>query len=345
VQHINKDFLNLGRLWGQFQRRGQQRQLGQKMNILREMGLGPGRLPRTPQRRRDRGVVVGRGGGRGFRKQDELFKESQMTDIDRLTDEVNAVIAKITALAKQKHTYTFSHDDGNDNGDDGNGDYGYDDGNSNPSMSADNDDNGNGNGNGNGDDEPDDDLEKLQKLGRSDQPRYPLDSSHAGLHYPEDDLTEALYHNDEDERPGDLQTTDHQTYTHHFQRAVDNVSRTEGCDRQEAMRRLRARYPGVADHGNIPVSKRAPGLVNSLVEAEMRKGCNAEIAAQRVAQAHGFRAFDNDADLINKRAWDLGSEFQKRAEYVYGNSAMDRCESLRATRLANPALFKRLQRA
>jgi hypothetical protein len=258
-----------------------------------------------------------------------------MVDLDKVTAEVEAVVQKLEALAKQKHTYSFSHetDDGN-----GGGDYG--DGDSNPSQYASEADNGN-----NGDDEPDeDDLEKLRKLGRSDrEPRYPLDHSHAGLHYPEDDLTDAIYHNDEDERPGDLQTTDHQTYTYHVQRAVDNVSRTEGCDRQEAMRRLRARYPAVADHGNVPVAKRAPGLVNDLVAAEMAKGLNYECAAQRVAQLHGFPGFQQDADIINKRAWD--AEFTKRAEDIYGNSTLDRCEALRATRLANPNLYKRMQRA
>jgi hypothetical protein len=254
------------------------------------------------------------------------------SDIDALDRQVNAVIRKINALAKTKQTFSFSHDDGQD---DGNGD--YDEDVSNPSMDA--SDNGNGD-----DDEPDDDdIGKLRKLGPSDrEPRYPLDASHAGLHYPSDDHMEALQENSEDDRPGDLQTTDHATYSHHVQRAVNNITNTEHCDRTEAMRRLRSRYPSIADHGGVPVAKRAPGFINDLVAAEMAKGLNSECAAQRVAQAHGFRAFDNDATTINKRAWE--NEFAKRAEDIYANSTLDRCEALRATRLAHPRLYKALQR-
>jgi hypothetical protein len=40
-----------------------------------------------------------------------------------------------------------------------------------------------------------------------------------------------------------------------------------------------------------------------------------------------------------------GSEFTKRAEAIFGASTLDRCESLRATRLANPSLYRKMQRA
>jgi hypothetical protein len=249
------------------------------------------------------------------------------TELDRLTSEVTRVIAKLEALAKTKQTFSFSHDDGDD------GDYEDD---SNPSMDA--SDNGD-------DDEPDeDDIGKLRKLGPSDrEPRYPTDASHAGLHYPEDDLTDALYANDEDNRPGDLDISDHRDWQHHVQRAVDNISNTEHCGKEEAMRRLRARHPQIAN--SAPVAKRAPTGFDDLVAEQLQKGCSLELAKQRVVNAHGYNAFNNDAGVINKRAWSLGSEFEKRATEVWSTSTLDRCESLRATRLANPSLYKRMQRA
>jgi hypothetical protein len=51
------------------------------------------------------------------------------------------------------------------------------------------------NSNGNGDDDEEDDL--VAKLGPSDlPPRYPGDPSHEGLYYPDDDLNDAMLHND-----------------------------------------------------------------------------------------------------------------------------------------------------
>jgi hypothetical protein len=78
-RNLQKDFLNIGRTFRSMTRRPD----AQKWGILRGMGLGPGPAPRVPQRRPDRGFVVGRGGGRGFRKEFtdlELFKAGYRPD-------------------------------------------------------------------------------------------------------------------------------------------------------------------------------------------------------------------------------------------------------------------------
>jgi hypothetical protein len=250
-----------------------------------------------------------------------------MTDLDNLEKKVAALMREIDKeVAKAKHTYTFSHDDGEDG--DGYGDDGDDYNDSNPSLDASNDD---------------DDDGDIEKLGPGPRPRYPGDASHAGLHYPQDDLADALQSNDEDDRPGDLQTTDHATYRHHVQRAVDNISATENCPKEEALRRLRARHPAIAN-GSVPVAKRAATDFDSLVSREMKKGVNREIAGQRIAQQFGFRAFDNGS-RITKRRGDLIYEFQKRVDEIMWKDQVDATEATRRARMEDPRLFAAMQRA
>jgi hypothetical protein len=68
------------------------------------------------------------------------------------------------------------------------------------------------------------------------------------------------------------------------------------------------------------------------------------MAAQRVAQLHGFRAFDR-VDAITKRANDTAATFEGVAEHHWADDvSLSRTEALRKARLENRKLFKRYQR-
>jgi hypothetical protein len=287
---IKKDFLNIGRIFGQFRRRPN----AQRLNILRMAGLGPGHLPRAPRRRPDRGFVVGRGGGRGgrgFRKQ--WTEESNMNEhtLNRLQAEVDDLIAKIDQEVGKAN---------NNNGEDDD----FEDGDSNPSMDASDSD---GNGDNNDDDEEeDDDVAKFSNT-------YHLNTRSVA------------------DRPGALEHSDHRSPglgnspavqpagRHKFDALTDKIMREENTSKTEAQSRTRQRFPDVyrsyQDHlaGSSTqqqsfarsrvrgsYTKSAPTTFEDLVNAEMRKGCNYEIAAQRVLQLHGANALRNRA--INKRA-------------------------------------------
>jgi hypothetical protein len=165
-----------------------------------------------------------------------------------------------------------------------------------------------------------------------------------------DSETYYVTENSSEDRPGALKTSSHSQPRHKFEALVDHIRNDQGITRSEAMSQARMNFPDVyrsyqGHTSNSDTNKRAPQTFENYVQAEMRKGVTREVAGQRIAQAHGFNAFNNDAGAINKRAWDLGAEFSKRAEDVYGNSVLSRTEALRATRLANPSLYRKMQRA
>jgi hypothetical protein len=125
-----------------------------------------------------------------------------------------------------------------------------------------------------------------------------------------------------DNRPGNLQQSDLSDWQDHAQRAIDGIAASEGCSREEATRRLRQSNPEVAD-GNPPMDKRAPMTFEDAVEIEMRKGVNAEVAGQRVAQAHGFTLPHRITKGDN-----ISFEFAKRAEDIWqADSSLSRTES------------------
>jgi hypothetical protein len=273
-----------------------------------------------------------------------------MTDIDLLEKRVNALCREIDsalakrhgedwlAAAKARHRVIVEHDDGNGNGD-GDGDYG--DGDSNPSMDAseadDDDDNGNGNpGNGNDlddDDEEDDDntLAVAKALDGTDSNTY-LINQHSTAN-----------------RPGALKHSTHSAPRHKFEALVDKIKNDQDCPKSEAMAIARQHYPDVyrsyqRHTSNSDTSKRAPSTFEDLVNVEIAKGCNYEIAAQRVAQLHGFRAFDYGS-RITKRRGDLLYEFQKRVDEIMFKDGVDATEATRRARLEDWRLFSAMQRA
>ena len=186
-----------------------------------------------------------------------------MTDLDTLAKRLNDITAEIDKQLRHRVTIESHDGDGYDDAD-------YEDV-SNPSLEADDDS-----------DEPDD--HNYNELPDDD----------------EDDLgkrsvNEYLREHDTSNRPGALKTSDHATYRTKTQAMVDNIAASENCTKTEAMRRLREWHPDVVN--GTPVSKRGPTTFEDLVNIEMAKGLNSEVAAQRVAQQHGFRALDHRNNL------------------------------------------------
>jgi hypothetical protein len=82
------------------------------------------------------------------------------------------------------------------------------------------------------------------------------------------------------------------------------------------------------------------GTWEDLVGSEMRKGCNAEVAAQRVAQQHGFPALHNRRIA---KAEATADDFQKEAEFVAERDGISRTAALRKLRLENPHYFAQMR--
>jgi hypothetical protein len=274
-------------------------------------------------------------------------------DIDNLTKKVNALVADIdNAVAKARHRVIVEHDDGN--GDD-DGDYG--DGDSNPSMDAseaDDDENGNGNP---GNDVDDDEDEEDNDLGKAERTAaYQATNSAA-------------------DRPGALEHSTHRSAglgntpavqpsgRHKFTALSEKIAREENVSKTEAQSRARTRFPDVyrsyqdylagssaqeqqssRNAYRASYSKRAPVTAEDYIAAEIRKGFSPEMAAQRVAQLHGFRAFDR-VDAITKRSNDTAAMFEWTAEHHWCDDAsLSRTDALRKARLENRKLFRRYQR-
>jgi hypothetical protein len=236
------------------------------------------------------------------------MKELEPMDIiERLAKQVDNLVAEIDAVAKAKHTYTFSHstDDGNDGEIDA----------SDPSLDDADAENS------------DDDEEDGEDVSKAS-------------------INAVLRENDTDNRPGTLKHSDHTQPRHKFEALVSKIVNDQGIPRSQAMAYARQQYPDVyrsyqefTNGNSATTAKRAPDLV----EIEMRKGVTREVAQQRVAQLYGYRAFDTP-DRLSKRADDAEYDLIAKANEVWADSGLSRCEALRETRLANPRLHKVLTR-
>lgn len=86
--------------------------------------------------------------------------------------------------------------------------------------------------------------------------------------------------------------------------------------------------------------KRSPAIFEDLVSQEMRKGCNMEVAAQRVAQAYGSTALSN---RMFKRTYAVENQFRDAAEEIYRSENCSRTEALRKARQEKPTFYKALR--
>jgi hypothetical protein len=262
-----------------------------------------------------------------------------MTDLDALIKRIDSLTDDISrTINKRVQRFHLEHDDGVDDasgdGNDGSGDNAAaeDTWSEHADASAD----GNNADLGDDGDGYDDEEDDGSDLGKASVNRF-------------------LRENNEDNRPGSLEHSSHTSSSnqrHKFEALALKVKNDNGIPMSTALAQARMQFPEVfADYqrwrrnGSNGIGKRAPATYEDLVAAEMAKGLNAECAAQRVVQMHGFRALDRRA--LSKReavAVVAEDELMKRAEDIYQNSELNRCESLRAARQQSPrGLMKSLR--
>jgi hypothetical protein len=282
-----------------------------------------------------------------------------MTDIDTLCKRVDDLCKEIdeaAALHKARHSrHTTIAEHFSDDPELGSDDY---EDVSNPSADADDDSDGADDGDDGNDLEDDDEDDGISKLGGA--PHL----------YQREEAAGYAQSNEAANRPGSLKHTSHPekrntivqatrpARRHAFDDKIDFVKDRDGVTKSVAMQRARLEFPDTwqayqaslagssaqeqyaarAGRGTT-VGKRAP----SLIEAEMMKGCSREVAAQRVAQQHGFRAFDQSTS-IRKRA-DLTYEFQSRVDEIMRKDRVDACEATRRARQEDWELYAAMQRA
>jgi hypothetical protein len=238
-----------------------------------------------------------------------------MTDrIDQLTAELDSLVRKIDSaldddLAKRTQHFSFTHDDGVDDGEINARD-----------PSADDD------GNLDDDGDVEDELDKLS-------------------------VNRFLREHDTANRPGDLPHSNHTSSSnsgHKFESLAAKIKNDRGVPLSEAMAQARQEYPDTYrdyQRWHETLGKRGPTTYEDLVNAEMAKGCNREVASQRVAQLRGFPALDH-RNMAKTEATAIVAEDQlmKAAQEVWEDTSLSRCEALREARKSNPGLYRRMTR-
>jgi hypothetical protein len=263
-----------------------------------------------------------------------------MTDLDTLAKRLNDITAEIDKQLRHRVTIESHDGDGYDDAD-------YEDV-SNPSLEADDDS-----------DEPDD--HNYNELPDDD----------------EDDLgkrsiNEYLREHDSANRPGALEHSTHHSgghtttaavraaAPHKFDALVSHIQERDNCSRALALSRARQEHPDAyrayqdfvasspdsEQYSRRLIGKRGPLTYEDLCQIEMRKGVNAEVAAQRIAQAHGFRALDYRS-LSKAAASSILAEdaLLKTANDIWSDDpTASRTDALRQARLASPSSYRRMQR-
>jgi hypothetical protein len=141
-----------------------------------------------------------------------------------------------------------------------------------------------------------------------------------------------------------------------FDHKVDMVMARDGVARHIAMQTARNEFNReFSEHQNSlsegptrnqhahrsagQATKSAPTYYEDLLSREMAKGCNMEIAAQRVAQQYGYDAQRNYPSMIRKGA-DLSERFARIVKSIYTTEDVTKEEATRLARHRNPALYR-----
>jgi hypothetical protein len=146
------------------------------------------------------------------------------------------------------------------------------------------------------------------------------------------------------------------TKRHRFESRIERIRSRDGVSKTEAMSRARVEHPVLfaeyQDHlarrstsqqhvtrGWDQVGKRGSETFESLVSEQIAKGCSPSLAAQRVANLHGYEAMRNSMYKGESR---LADRFQKRVDRLIeeGYSGTDACQIVRQS---DPLLFKAMQ--
>jgi hypothetical protein len=146
---------------------------------------------------------------------------------------------------------------------------------------------------------------------------------------------------------------------HKFLARIDYIKDRDGVSRTEAQSRARTEFPETyvsfqrhlanrslrqqaLHRGHNFIGKAAPDTFQDLCAAELKKSAGSlthEMAAQRVAQQYGFRAFDNE---MYKGESKLTERFEKRVNRLIAEG-YDGETACRLVRQADPLLFKAMQ--
>jgi hypothetical protein len=152
---------------------------------------------------------------------------------------------------------------------------------------------------------------------------------------------------EEDDDIGKLIPTTTRPTSTVFEKRVEFIRDRDGIAKTEAMGRAREEFPDdYQRHQRFhsdPISaqaKSAPVTFEDLVAAEMRKGCNENVAAQRVVTMYGGAVL---RDRLSKSAAEINDTFADVVEGIFDAEGCSRTEALRKARLSSPRLFKALQ--
>lgn len=160
-------------------------------------------------------------------------------------------------------------------------------------------------------------------------------------------INASISRNDMSNRPGAVSSSTHGQGRHKFEALADKIRNDEGVPKSSALAMARTRFPDVfasyQAHLRRPDNafKAAPGTYEQLVSEQIAKGFSPAMAAQRVANLYGYRAFDNRT--ISKREG-VQDAFERCADNIWkGDETLSRTEALRAARREQPRLFKAMQ--
>jgi hypothetical protein len=206
-----------------------------------------------------------------------------------------------------------------------------------------------------GDDDDDDDDEDMGKV------CYPQDRSVPKPHVNMGPVDFDRVHVPETYQL-DVTPTARAAAPHEFNALVAFVMDRDRVSKTQAMATARREYPDVYQsyqsfnastptteqatrRGNYKVGKSAPETFEGMVEIEMLRGVNREVAQNRILQKHGSVALRHrDNDYIAKGTADIQSRFVQKAEAAWAEDGFgDRCSALRKARLENPQLYRALR--
>jgi hypothetical protein len=153
---------------------------------------------------------------------------------------------------------------------------------------------------------------------------------------------------EEDDDIGKLIRTTTRPRSTEFDKRVEFIRDRDGTSKTEAMGRAREEFPDDyqrhqrlrSDDPITAQAKSAPTTFEDLVAIEMRKGCNENVAAQRVVTMYGSAVL---RDRLSKSAAEINDSFADVAEGIFDAEGCSRTEALRKARLSSPLLFKALQ--
>jgi hypothetical protein len=159
----------------------------------------------------------------------------------------------------------------------------------------------------------------------------------------------------------DVQLAGQRPNKHKFESKIEFIQNRDGCSKTEAQSRARMEHPSLySDYqqhvanettqqqhtrrAGYGLGKRVPDTFETLVVAEMRKGCTEEIAAQRVVQQHGSAVLRKRMFKRDGSGETLVTRFMAKVDQtMIEEDLYDRSEAMRRVRKRYAHLFGAMQ--